>query len=52
MRVETPFWWRALFGGLHIVFALLLAVVINPWATALYAAVVLTVRLWLRRRRR
>lgn len=43
--------WRILAGGLHVVVALLLAVVVNTWATALYAAIVLAVRLWLRHRR-
>lgn len=50
-RAETPLIWRVLTGGLHVVIALLLAVVVNTWATALYAAVVLGVRLWLRHRR-
>ncbi|MCB9528652.1 MAG: DUF58 domain-containing protein [Myxococcales bacterium] len=43
--------WRIFAGGLHVVIALLLAVVVNTWATALYAAIVLAVRLWLRHRR-
>lgn len=51
MPPSAPLLVRVFFGGLHVVLALLLAVVFNPWATAIYAAIVLTVRLWLRRRR-
>lgn len=46
----TSWIWHALVGVFHVTIALLLAIAWSPWWTALYAGLVLAVRLWRRRR--